>query len=33
MEPEGLLPCSQKVIIGLYPELDESNPQLPTLFP
>jgi hypothetical protein len=33
MEPEGSLPCSQKPATGLYPEPDESSPQLPTLFP
>jgi len=30
MESEGSLP---EPYTGLYPELDESNPQIPTLFP
>jgi hypothetical protein len=30
MEPEVLLLCSQDPASGLYPEPDESNPQLPT---
>jgi hypothetical protein len=33
MEPESLLPYSQEPITGPYPELDESSPQFPTLFP
>jgi len=33
MELEGSLPCSQQLAIGPCPELDESNPQLPTLYP
>jgi hypothetical protein len=32
MDPEGLLPCSQKTATGPYLELNESTPQLPTLF-
>jgi hypothetical protein len=33
MEPEGSLLCSQESITGPYAELDESSPQLPTIFP
>jgi hypothetical protein len=33
METEGLLKCSQELATGSRPEPDESNPQLPTLFP
>jgi hypothetical protein len=29
MEPKGLLPCSQKSAISLYPEPDESSPYHP----
>jgi len=32
MEPEGSSSCSQKPTNGPYPELDESSPNLPTLF-
>jgi len=31
-EPEALLPYSQEPGTGLYPEPDESRPNLPTLF-
>jgi hypothetical protein len=33
MELVGLLPCSQGLAIGPYPEPDEFSPHLPTLFP
>jgi len=33
MEPEDSLPYSQDSATDPYPEPDESNPQLPTLFP
>jgi hypothetical protein len=33
MEPEVSLPCSQELATALYPEPDESNPQLLILFP
>jgi len=33
MEPEISLQCSQNPVISLYPEPDESSPQLPTLSP
>jgi hypothetical protein len=33
MEPKYLLPCSQEPATCLYPEADESSPQLPTIFP
>jgi hypothetical protein len=33
MEPEGSLSCSQELAASLYPEPDESSPQLLTLFP
>jgi hypothetical protein len=33
MEPEGSLPYSQESATGPYPELDESSPYLPTLYP
>jgi hypothetical protein len=33
MEPESSLPCSQESATGKYPEPDEANPQLLTLFP
>jgi len=33
MEPEGQLPRSQESTTGLYPDSDESSPQLPMLFP
>jgi hypothetical protein len=33
MVPEGSLPCSQQPATGPSPDLDESSPQLPTLFP
>jgi hypothetical protein len=33
MEPEGSLLCSQESATGPYPELDESSPNLQTLFP
>jgi hypothetical protein len=32
MKPEGSLLCSQKPATGPYPELDESNPNFPTIF-
>jgi hypothetical protein len=32
MEPESLLPYSQELANGPYPDLDESNPHLHTLF-
>jgi hypothetical protein len=31
MEPEGLLPCSEELSTGPYPELDQSNPYHPIL--
>jgi hypothetical protein len=33
MEPESSLPCSQQPATGSYPEVDESSPHFPTLFP
>jgi hypothetical protein len=33
MEREGSLPCSQQPATSPYPEPDESNLHLPTLFP
>jgi hypothetical protein len=33
MEPEDSLMCSQDSAIALYPETDESSPQLTTPFP
>jgi len=33
MELEDSLPCSQDSVTRPYPELDESSPHLPTLFP
>jgi hypothetical protein len=33
MEPEGSLPYSQRPVIGLYSEPDESNPRSTSLFP
>jgi hypothetical protein len=33
MEPEGLLPCSQDLATGHYPEPAEPNPNHSTLFP
>jgi len=33
METEGSLPYSEDPGTGPFPEPDESNPQLPTLFP
>jgi hypothetical protein len=32
MDPEGSLSCSQQPVTGPYPEPDESNPYLSTLF-
>jgi hypothetical protein len=32
MEPEVSLPCSQEPATGPYPEPDEANPRLLTLF-
>jgi hypothetical protein len=32
MEPKGSLPCSQEPAAGPYPEPDEPNPHIPTLF-
>jgi hypothetical protein len=32
MEPENVLLCLQDPAIGLYSELDEPSPHLPTLF-
>jgi len=32
-EPKGLLSSSHESANGLYPEPDESTPQLPALFP
>jgi hypothetical protein len=32
MEPKFSLLCSQEPATGPYPEPDESNPHLPTLF-
>jgi hypothetical protein len=33
MELEGLLSCSQDPTTGPYPEVDESSPHPPILFP
>jgi hypothetical protein len=33
MEPEGSVPSSQQPATGPYPEPDEINPHLSTLFP
>jgi len=33
MKSEGSLPCSQVPTTDPYPELDESSPHLPALFP
>jgi hypothetical protein len=32
MKPEGSSPYSQEPTTGPYPEQDESNPRLPTVF-
>jgi hypothetical protein len=32
MEPESSLSCSQEPAAAPFPEVDESSPQLPTLF-
>jgi hypothetical protein len=32
MQTESLLPCSQESATGLYPEPNESSPQLSTIF-
>jgi len=33
MEPPGSLLCSHETATGSYPESDESNPHIPTIFP
>jgi hypothetical protein len=33
MEPKGSLECSQQPVTGPFPDRNESNPHLPTLFP
>jgi hypothetical protein len=32
MKPEGSLSCSQELTTGPYPDLDEPNPHLQTLY-
>jgi len=33
MGPEGVLPSTQNLITGPYPQPDASSPHIPTLFP
>jgi hypothetical protein len=33
MEPEGSLPCSQKLVYGPSPEPYEASQHVPTIFP
>jgi hypothetical protein len=32
MQPDGLLPCSQELSTGPYPESDQSSPYNPILY-